>query len=106
MKTSNYQTSACRYCGHFAPEGRRGGNCEQLGVPVRGGWKACSLAIPAFAPSWEGLDGIVLWQGETLSVPDMMPLECFAGSRDRQNRPDTAKLSHKHSHRAESLIVA
>lgn len=74
MKTLSCATSACRYCGHFIPEGRRGGNCEQLGVPVRGGWKACSLAIPAFAPSWEGLPGVILWQSESLTLSELIPV--------------------------------
>ncbi len=69
MKTNNFPAlicQHCRYCRHFVPEGRRGGNCEQLGVLVRGGWKACSLAIPAFAPSWEVIERIEMCQGETL----------------------------------------
>lgn len=41
-------TSTCRCCHHYKPEGRRGGTCQQLGVPVRGCWKACSLGVPAF----------------------------------------------------------
>lgn len=80
MKTYNFSASTCqhcRHCGHFMPEGRRGGNCEQLGVLVRGGWKACSLAIPAFAPSWEVLEGIEMWQAETLRVSEVVPLECL-----------------------------
>lgn len=56
MKTSNCQATACRHCRFYTPEGRRGGNCQQLGVLVRGGWKACSLALPPFAPSWESLE--------------------------------------------------
>lgn len=51
MKTIN--ASACRFCKHFQPEGRRGGFCQQLGTSVRGCWDACPLALPPFAPSWE-----------------------------------------------------
>lgn len=40
--------STCRCCQYYKPEGRRGGNCQQLGVPVRGCWKACSIGSPAF----------------------------------------------------------
>jgi len=77
MKTNNFPAPTCQHCGycrhcrHFVPEGRRGGNCEQLGVLVRGGWKACSLVIPAFAPSWEVIEGIAMWQGETLRVSEI-----------------------------------
>jgi hypothetical protein len=85
MSNSNCQTSACRYCRHFTPEGRRGGNCQQLGVPVRGGWKACSLALPAFAPSWEGLEGLSLWQYQPLTVVEAQSksLEPFALKESR-----------------------
>lgn len=41
-------TSTCRCCSHYSPQGRRGGNCQQLGVPVKGCWKACSLATHPF----------------------------------------------------------
>ncbi|WP_242032811.1 hypothetical protein [Oscillatoria sp. FACHB-1406] len=40
--------STCRCCQYYKPEGRRGGQCQQLGVPVRGCWKACSIGSPAF----------------------------------------------------------
>lgn len=53
MKTTNSSASACRFCKHFQPEGRRGGFCHQLGASVRGGWDACNQALPPFAPSWE-----------------------------------------------------
>ncbi|NEQ98991.1 MAG: hypothetical protein F6K30_20120 [Cyanothece sp. SIO2G6] len=52
---SNFEPviSACRYCRSYHLEGRRGGFCMQFGTPVQGCWKACSCAIPPFAPSWE-----------------------------------------------------
>lgn len=58
-----FTINSCRNCRHFAPQGRRGGVCQQLGAPVRGGWKACSLAVPPFAPSWESLE-------DAWSLPD------------------------------------
>ncbi len=60
MKTTNCLTSACRYCRFYNPEGRRGGACQQLGVPVEGNWKACSLALPPFTSAWESLEEIML----------------------------------------------
>lgn len=70
MKTLNFPTSACRYCRYYQPEGRRGGVCQQLSVPVRGSWKACSLALapfaPTFAPTWEGIR--VIWEDEALGI--------------------------------------
>jgi hypothetical protein len=56
MKPIKHFTSACRYCRHYQPEGRRGGTCQILSAPVQGTWKACHLALPAFAPSWESLE--------------------------------------------------
>ncbi|NJM71948.1 MAG: hypothetical protein HC862_18135 [Scytonema sp. RU_4_4] len=63
MKQIKSLTSACRYCRYYNLEGRRGGFCQQLGAPVRGNWKACSLALPPFAPSWENLE-------DAWSLPD------------------------------------
>lgn len=77
MKTTNFITSACRACRFYRPEGRRGGSCQQLGVPVRGSWKACSLAIPPFAPSWESLEGLIDWQTDKT-----LPLEETVSNSD------------------------
>lgn len=55
MTSCNPATSACRYCQHYQPEGRRGGKCQILEVPVQGNWKACSLAVTAFASNWNSL---------------------------------------------------
>lgn len=65
MKTS-ILVSACRYCRYYKSEGRRGGTCQLLDVSVHGGWKACQVAIPAFAPSWENLEDMI-------NLPDAMP---------------------------------
>ncbi|NJL45183.1 MAG: hypothetical protein HC922_04340 [Leptolyngbyaceae cyanobacterium SM2_3_12] len=48
MKSMRCQTSCCSRCRHYTPEGRRGGHCSQLGVPVQGRWTACSLSAPVF----------------------------------------------------------
>lgn len=71
----NSVTLACRSCRYYTPEGRRGGNCQQLGVPVRGAWKACSLALPPFSPSWEGIEEVLLWQKEMLILQEALLLE-------------------------------
>jgi hypothetical protein len=73
MKPIKFLTSACRYCRHYKPEGRRGGLCQQLGAPVEGNWKACCLAIPPFAPSWETLEDV--W-----SLPDATPVVASSSS--------------------------
>ncbi|MCP6762386.1 MAG: hypothetical protein NHB32_27375 [Fischerella sp. CENA71] len=67
MKNIKYLTSACKYCRYYQPEGRRGGICQQLGAPVQASWKACSFALPPFAPSWEKLEDV--W-----SLPDATPV--------------------------------
>jgi len=36
--------TTCRFCAFYHSEGRRGGTCEKLNVPVRGFWRACPLA--------------------------------------------------------------
>jgi hypothetical protein len=56
MKTTTTPASTCRLCKYFQPEGRRGGFCQKLGASVRGGWEACAIAIPPFAPSWEDVE--------------------------------------------------
>lgn len=66
MKTPNLLVSACRYCRYYNPEGRRGGTCQLLGGLVHGGWKACALTLPAFAPAWENLENM-------MNLPDAIP---------------------------------
>lgn len=80
MKTLNFPASACRYCRHYCVEGRRGGMCQQLGVPVRGNWKACSLALPPFAPSWESMEEIL--QGEQMLLKEAASVNCSLGSSE------------------------
>ncbi|MGA9382794.1 MAG: hypothetical protein WBV73_28875 [Phormidium sp.] len=83
----NPVTSACKSCRFYTPEGRRGGNCQQLGVPVRGGWKACSLALPPFAPSWENLEEIFNLQSEVLHITEAMPREATQPSPVEELEP-------------------
>lgn len=59
MKTANFLTSSCRYCRYYGPEGRRGGVCQQLGVPVQAQWKACNLAARPFSSAWESLEEVM-----------------------------------------------
>lgn len=53
MKQASSITSTCRYCRYYNSEGRRGGSCQKLGVPVESNWNACSLAASPFATPWE-----------------------------------------------------
>ncbi len=60
--------SACRHCRHYTPEGRRGGICALLSVPVQSQWKACSLAVSPFGAPWENITEIGLWEEQTATV--------------------------------------
>ncbi len=53
--SSELKPSVCRCCQFYQSQGRSGGYCQQLGVPVRSSWHSCPLALPPFAPSWEGI---------------------------------------------------
>jgi len=91
MSTSNCLAStcgSCRYCRYFTPEGRRGGHCEQLGVPVQSKWTACMLALPPFAPSWETLEQSVVWQSERLMVKKQLTLASTWNSTELKDRDD------------------
>lgn len=64
--------SNCRQCAHYTPEGRRGGSCDQLGVPVQGCWKTCRLAIPPFDSRLKTLAGLPCWSQDLLTIPDYL----------------------------------
>ncbi len=72
MTNQDCLTSACRYCRFYHPEGLHGGACEQLNVSVRSEWKACQLALPAFANSWENAEELVHRQVE---IPQILRFE-------------------------------
>ncbi|MEH2382294.1 MAG: hypothetical protein V7K27_25970 [Nostoc sp.] len=84
MKPIKFLASACRYCRHYQPEGRRGGMCQQLGAPVQATWKACSLALPPFAPTWETLE-------DAWSLPDAAP--ALTSSQSLASDLDNAALA-------------
>ena len=48
MAASKCEISRCGLCQFFSHEGRRGGTCARLDVPVSSQWKACCLAIAPF----------------------------------------------------------
>lgn len=78
MKTANFLTSSCRLCRYYQHEGRRGGMCQQLGVEVQAGWKACSLAIHPFTTPWETMEELVLLEHSlslnTVETPETEPI--------------------------------
>ena len=91
-------TSACRYCRYYKTEGRRGGLCQQLGAPVQGSWSACSLAIPPFAPSWEGFEEV--WSisdpktalGSSLNQNTLQKVEASAAQSYEQTKSVTVQI--------------
>jgi hypothetical protein len=93
MKTANFLTSSCRYCRYYQGEGRRGGNCQQLGVPVKGQWKACTLAASPFNSVWEDIEKIVdLEHALSLTYPAKSLAERTAQTATRA-RGELASLS-------------
>ncbi len=82
MKRPDSSASACRHCRHYVPEGRRGGTCGQLNVLVQGGWKACSLALPVFAPNWQ-FERIMTLQSES---SEKLPIPVSSGDRRYDSR--------------------
>ena len=55
--------SKCTFCGHYKLQRGAVGHCQLLNAPVRGGWKSCSLAMAAFAPSWEYVEATSINHG-------------------------------------------
>lgn len=88
MKTANFLTSSCRYCRYYQTEGRRGGVCQQLGVPVQSHWKACSLACHPFTTPWENLQEVVRLEG-ALAIE--CSLEAMAKNNDHTHNKTTEK---------------
>ena len=78
--------------------------CQMLGVPVQGSWKACALAIPAFAPSWEGLEEIMMLPDETPVLSDARALVCVLDSSSLAAAEQTASSTRERK-KAEPLPV-
>jgi hypothetical protein len=59
--------------------------CQQLGVPVQAGWKACTLAARLFSSSWESLDEVAhLEKSLSLNYSVDSPLEqTVLGNREQ-----------------------
>ncbi|MDJ0508425.1 MAG: hypothetical protein QNJ64_04090 [Crocosphaera sp.] len=85
MKTSNFLASSCRYCRYYQTEGRRGGMCQQLGVPVRAQWKACSLAAAPFTHHWESLETVVKLESSLALECSVEPEELETGKAAEVN---------------------
>ena len=59
MKRASFLASNCRFCRFYNPEGRRGGLCQKLSVPVESNWKACTLSSLPFNTAWDNLEEII-----------------------------------------------
>ena len=105
MKTLNLPISSCRFCRYYQSEGRRGGMCQQLGVPVRATWKACGFALPAFSSSsssssssWEKLEKLEeIWQDEQLMLTEELSVTCSEKSSGTDKSLEGETITSKNS---------
>lgn len=74
MDATQLGLSSCRCCRNYTPEGRRGGHCSQLNVPVQGNWKPCPLAVPVFLSPLPSLETLPLWTEELVLLEQQSPL--------------------------------
>lgn len=75
MDATQFGISCCQRCRHYTPEGRRGGSCSQLAVPVQGKWKACSLAAPVFLDSISTMGSLPLWPEDLVIMAQHSEME-------------------------------
>jgi hypothetical protein len=95
MDTRSCQPSCCSRCRHYTPEGRRGGHCSQLGVPVQSGWSACSLGVPVFMAAVPALDPLeLLPQPIEIHFPEP-PLAPDFAPGNPQPVPSPALVQHR-----------
>jgi len=85
MERVSKTISTCRYCHFYQIEGRRGGSCQRLGVPVQGDWKVCAVAAlpfaqaeplrsdPARVETWAGMPTLVSTVTSTVTSSDPQP---------------------------------
>ncbi|MGK7914903.1 MAG: hypothetical protein AB4038_05065 [Prochloraceae cyanobacterium] len=97
MKTTNFLTSTCRYCRYYKPEGRRGGTCHRLGVPVQSNWKACALAVPPFASTWETLTEIMFLENSLALDSSEYSGE---GNKEISTKPGSLEIATKQAEKS------
>lgn len=90
MKSSNNSTFSCRFCQHYEMEGRRGGSCRTLNVPVQGNWEACPFAIRSFIQAPVPVAEII--DESNMSVSDEKILS-FKKSDRLTGKPSSRKVS-------------
>lgn len=72
MAASKGEMSRCGLCRFYRHEGRRGGTCSQLNVPVSGSLKACCLSESPFSSDTETMVGIADWESSKYVVNDVI----------------------------------
>lgn len=102
MKETPCSTSACRFCRHYQPEGRRGGSCQVLGVPVESSWEACVLSSPAFDVTLENIEKSLedILHLENSLLETSLKLNDFNQSASQETSkysPESQKIRHKSS---------
>lgn len=90
MKERNFSTSACRYCRFYESEGRRGGSCQILGVPVQSSWKACDFASPPFETTLKKLEDIFQLDLIALDCPERIVSKLADNSTKEDRSPMAA----------------
>ena len=55
MKNQNLVPSTCQNCRYYKPQGRRGGLCQMMQVPVQSQWESCCFAAKPFTEPWDTL---------------------------------------------------
>lgn len=68
---------SCRFCQHYQMEGRRGGSCKTLNVPVQGSWAACPLAIRSFLPAASSVESIARGSNRSMNGEKIWPLKSY-----------------------------
>ena len=82
MDVTQFGISCCQRCRYYTLEGRRGGHCSQLNVPVQGKWSACSLAVPFFIKSMNPVSRLPGWSdglGISQQEKAIAESDCLAG---------------------------
>lgn len=96
MKEINFSTSVCRFCRFYKPEGRRGGSCQMLAVPVQSSWEACTLASSPFETTLKKLEDI--FHLETLETS--MPLDSTIQKSTLSSKMPEMKVDDSSSYQA------
>ncbi len=79
MNYQNDSTLSCRFCQHYQVEGRRGGLCHRLNVPVQGSWQFCPVATRPFVKQPISIE--IVSQASYLSVNNEKVIRHYAANK-------------------------